>query len=123
MVLNGKDNLITMESEGSKIAVDGQNNKILLESNDNNIAVDGSGNSITLDSATLTINAKSDIIFKAGGKIILDAKGGILNKSRTIDLDQDNAAGGAAGSGDVETEQKRIWAGPLSKNLTCHEYA
>jgi len=88
MTLNGKDNRITMESGGSKIAVDGQNNKILLESNDNKFTVDGSGNGIAIDSTTITISATGDICLKAGGKVIFDAKGGILNKSPSIDLDQ-----------------------------------
>jgi hypothetical protein len=99
MILNGQDSLITLESEDSKFAVDGQNSRISLES--------GDGNGIILDGDTITISAKKEINLKAGGKIIFDAKMGVVNKGRARDMGQGNAAGGAAGgAGRAETEQK-----------------
>jgi len=80
VVLNGKDKKITLESTDSKVAVDGKGKKLIMENKDNKVVIDSGNNSVSL-------NAKKDINLKAGGKIVLDAKGGVSNKSKTINMD------------------------------------
>jgi len=79
VVLNGKETRITLESKDSKVAVDGNGKKIAMENKNNKVVIDGGGN-------TIILNAKKDINIKAGGKIILDAKGGISDKGPTYDV-------------------------------------
>jgi type VI secretion system secreted protein VgrG len=79
VVLNGKNDRITMESKDSKVVFDGNGKKIIMENKDNKIVINSENNSVTLD-------AKKDINLKAGGELVIDAKGGISNKGRAYDV-------------------------------------
>jgi len=78
VVLNGKEERITIESKDSKVAIDGKGKKLIMENKDNKVIINSGNNSVTL-------NAKKDINIKAGGKIILDAKNGLSNKGQLFD--------------------------------------
>jgi hypothetical protein len=78
VVINGDKDRITLESKESKVAVDGKGKKIILENSDNKVVVDGGGD--------VTVDAKKDITLKAGGKLIVDAKGGVSKKGRTVGI-------------------------------------
>jgi hypothetical protein len=87
VVLNGKEAKITMESKDSKVAIDGKEEKIAMENKDAKVAIDGGQNTITLATQKVIIDAKKAISLKTGGKIIFDAKGGIFNKSLKQNLE------------------------------------
>jgi hypothetical protein len=80
VVVNGKDKRVTIESEDSKIAVDGKGKKVAFEHKDNKIVLDGSNNAISL-------NVKKDVNLDAGGKVFVNAKGGIFNKGQMVKWD------------------------------------
>jgi type VI secretion system secreted protein VgrG len=86
-VFNGKEARITLESKDSKVAIDGKGQKITIENKDAQVAVDGGKDTITLATQKVIIDAQKDISLKAGGKIIFDAKGGISNKSMKQNLE------------------------------------
>jgi type VI secretion system secreted protein VgrG len=90
LVVSGRDERVTMESVGSKIAVDGGGEKVFMGDRDSSLTVDGGDGSVSFV-------ARGDIILRAGGRIIIDAKGGIVNKSGIVDFDA--GGGGAAGGG------------------------
>jgi hypothetical protein len=79
VVLNGEETRITMESKDSKFAINGKEKKIAMENKNNKVVIDGGSN-------TITLNAKKDINIKAGGKLIIDAPGGISNKGQMCDV-------------------------------------
>ena len=79
VVLNGKEKRVTVESADSKGVFDGKEKRIIMENKDNKIVIDSGSNSVSVD-------AKKDINLKAGGKIVLDAKGGISNNGQAYDF-------------------------------------
>jgi len=80
VVLNGNDKRIAVESRDSKVVLDGAGKKIILESKDNKVVVDSGDNSVAL-------NAPKNVNIKAGGKLVIDAKGGVSNKGATVNWD------------------------------------
>lgn len=79
VVVNGKEKKVTVESANSKGVFDGKGDKIIMENKDNKVIIDGGDNSVTLE-------AKKDVNIKAGGKLVIDAKGGISNKGQAYDI-------------------------------------
>jgi uncharacterized protein (DUF2345 family) len=80
-VFNGKEARITLESKNSKVAIDGNEEKIIMENKENKVIINGGDDSITVD-------AKKNINLKAGGKVVIDAKEGVSNKGQTIKLNK-----------------------------------
>jgi hypothetical protein len=109
VVINGGDDNVTMESGDCRIAVDGGRGKIFVGDDGNNLTIDGGDGSIT-------INAQSKIILRAGGKIIIDAKGGVVNKSGIVDFDSGSGGthGGGSGDGGGDGGRGGSWASEAS---------
>jgi hypothetical protein len=105
VVLNGDDKSITLDSMDNTMVVNGKDKRITLESEDNKVVVDGGDNSVTMDAKTnVIIKAGKDINLKSGGKLVIDAKGGIVNKSPTFNITKSGQSSSQSDS--VKSEKK-----------------
>jgi len=80
VVLDGKNQVISLDSKDNTVVLNGKDNKITVESADSKGVFDGKGN-------TIFLNAKNDICLQTDGKIIFDAKKGISNRGAPIKME------------------------------------
>jgi hypothetical protein len=86
-VFNGKEARITLESKDSKVAIDGSEDTIIMENKDNKVVINSGDNSVSLDAKKdVNIKAGGNVNIKAKGKFVVDANGGVSNAGQTVKM-------------------------------------